>query len=189
MPKLAVLISGSGTNLQAIINAINLGQLNCVIDVVIADRPCVGLERAYQAGIKALMVDRKVQRGALSSAIAQLIAADCSLVVLAGFLSILDEGFIEKWAGRIINIHPSLLPKYGGVGMWGDQVHAAVLANNERESGCTVHLVTSEIDKGAVIAQARVPVMVNDDINSLKIRVQQVEHSTLIAAIKQLVTE
>lgn len=184
MPKIVVLVSGSGSNLQSIIDAINLGDLDCNIAGVIADRDCYGLTRAKEAGITAYLVDRKTYREELSQEIDKLIPQDSSLIVLAGFLSILDNAFIDKWQDRIINIHPSLLPKFGGHGMWGNRVHEAVLASGETESGCTVHLVTSEIDCGQIVVQQKVPVLKDDTVESLRLRVQKAEHVALINAIK-----
>lgn len=186
MPKIVVLVSGSGSNLQSIIDAIKHGELDCNIAGVIADRDCYGLTRAKEAGIPAYLVDRKTYREELSREIDKLIPQDTSLIVLAGFLSILDNAFIDKWQNRIINIHPSLLPKFGGHGMWGNRVHEAVLASGETESGCTVHLVTSEIDCGQIIVQQKVPVLNDDTVESLRLRVQQTEHLAMLAAIRKI---
>lgn len=186
MPKIVVLVSGSGSNLQSIIDAIKHGDLDCNIAGVIADRDCYGLTRAKEAGIPAYLVDRKTYREELSQEIDKLIPQDSSLIVLAGFLSILDNAFIDKWQNRIINIHPSLLPKFGGHGMWGNRVHEAVLASGETESGCTVHLVTSEIDCGQIIVQQKVPVLKDDTVESLRLRVQQTEHLAMLAAIRKI---
>lgn len=186
MPKIVVLVSGSGSNLQSIINAIKHGDLDCNIAGVIADRDCYGLTRAKESGIPAYLVDRKTYREELSQEIDKLISQDSSLIVLAGFLSILDNAFIDKWQNRIINIHPSLLPKFGGHGMWGNRVHEAVLASGETESGCTVHLVTSEIDCGQIVVQQKVPVLNDDTVESLRLRVQKTEHIALIKAISLL---
>ena len=186
MPEIVVLVSGTGSNLQAILDEIANKRLACSIFRVIADRECYGLTRATNAGVLTHLVDRKVYRENLSTEIDRLIPDSTALIVLAGFLSILDNTFINKWQNKIINIHPSLLPKYGGAGMWGNKVHAAVLANQEKESGRTVHLVTSEIDGGEIIIQAKVPVLTTDDVETLQQRVQQVEHPTLIAAIEKL---
>jgi phosphoribosylglycinamide formyltransferase 1 len=110
-------------------------------------------------------------------------AADVELVVLAGFLSVLPEGLVERWAGRIINVHPSLLPKYGGPGFYGHRVHAAVLAAGDRESGATVHVVTPEVDRGPIVAQARLPVAPDDTPESLRARLGPVERALLVETI------
>lgn len=185
MLKIAVLVSGGGTNLQAIIDAITNQQLQAQLVSVIADRECYGLTRAASAGIVTHLVDRKVAKLKLSQEISALIPHDCDLIVLAGFLSILDSQFIQQWSGKIINIHPSLLPKFGGSGMWGMNVHHAVVAAGETESGCTVHYVTEEIDGGDIILQSKVPVFGHDSAEDVQKRVLAVEHSTLVAAIKK----
>lgn len=186
MPKIAILVSGSGSNLQSIINAINHGELDCSIACVIADRDCYGLTRAKEAGIPAYLVDRKTYREELSEEIDKLIPSGTSLIVLAGFLSILNDAFINKWANKIINIHPSLLPKFGGHGMWGNRVHESVLAGGETESGCTVHMVTSEIDCGQIIIQQKVPILKDDTVESLRLRVQVAEYPAMLAAIRKI---
>lgn len=189
MPKIVVLVSGSGTNLQAIIDAIKTGVLNCKISTVIADRDCYAIERAKAANIPAYIVERKLERANLSQTISKYIDKDCDLIILAGFLSILDGNFTKSWENKIINIHPSLLPKYGGAGMWGLKVHQAVLANKDTESGCTVHFVNDEIDGGKIIHQERIPVYPADDAQTLQKRLIQVEHQALVLAIKKLLSE
>ncbi|MDD3266211.1 MAG: phosphoribosylglycinamide formyltransferase [Burkholderiales bacterium] len=187
MLKIVVLVSGGGTNLQAIIDAISNHILDAKIESVIADRECYGLERARLAGIPEYLVDRKVEKQNLCTKVDELISPDCDLIVLAGFLSILDSGFIAAWQGKIINIHPSLLPKFGGSGMWGMNVHRAVVAAGEIKSGCTVHYVVDEIDGGDIILQTEVPVLASDKPEDVQKRVLSVEHSTLVAAIKNLI--
>lgn len=188
MHKIVVLVSGGGSNLQAIIDAIETKVLNCQIVSVIADRECYALKRAAIAGITTYLISRKVEQGNLSLAISKLIAKDCDLIVLAGFLSILGPELIKVWENKIINLHPSLLPKYGGKGMWGINVHRAVIANKEPESGCSVHFVTNEIDKGKILKQQRVPVHADDTIELLQQRVQQAESQVLIQAINELIS-
>src|SRR5690606_1351703 len=127
--KIAVLVSGSGTNLQRIIGCVQSGEIrNTEISTVIADRECLALERAAKHGIKNV----RLQRGAdFAAQLNKVIPADTDLIVLAGFLSILDKHFCENFSGKIINIHPALLPKFGGKGMWGKHVHTAVLSAGE----------------------------------------------------------
>ncbi len=189
MLKLAVLVSGGGSNLQAIIEAINQQSLFATIVTVIADRPCYGIERAKAVNIPTYLADRKISRQNLSSKIAEFIPEDCDLIVLAGFLSILNQNFIQRFNGKIINIHPSLLPKHGGAGMWGLKAHQAVLDAGDTESGCSVHFVTEEIDGGKVILQTKVDVLPNDTANDLQQRVLNVEYPTLIATIKTFYNE
>lgn len=119
----------------------------------------------------------------------QLREAGIELIVLAGYLAIIPEAVCEQWAGRMINIHPSLLPKFGGKGMYGRRVHEAVLAAGERETGCTVHYVSSAVDGGEVIAQARVPVLANDTPDTLAARVQAAERELLPKVVEQLVIQ
>lgn len=186
MLKIAVLVSGGGTNLQAIIDAITNQQLQAQLVSVIADRECYGLTRAASAGVVTHLVERKVAKLKLSQEISALIPHDCDLIVLAGFLSILDSQFIQQWSGKIINIHPSLLPKFGGSGMWGMNVHKAVVAAGDTQSGCTVHYVTEEIDGGDIILQTTVDVFPSDTPEDVQKRVLAVEHGTLVNAIKKI---
>ena len=187
--RIAVFISGSGSNLQSIIDNIENGNLNCEISYVIADRECFGLERAEKHGIKSIMLDKKLFGNKLSDEISAILENDIEktdYVVLAGYLSILSENFINKWNRKIINIHPSLLPKYGGKGMYGIKVHEAVIANKEKESGCTIHLVDNGIDTGEIITNVKVPVYENDPPEILQKRVLEKEHILLIEGIKKL---
>lgn len=189
MLKIAVLVSGGGSNLQAIIDAIAAKNLKAEISVVIADRDCYGLERARVNKINAVLVDRKLHKLDLSKQLDMQIPCDCALIVLAGFLSILDSKFIQRWSGKIINIHPSLLPKFGGAGMWGMNVHRAVIDAGEKKSGCTVHYVTEEIDGGNIIEQSVIEVSPNDSSETLQKKVLELEHPTLIKAIKKFTKE
>ena len=190
--RIAVFVSGSGSNLQSIINNIENGTLNCEISYVIADRECFGLERAEKHGIKSIMLDKKLFGKNLSDEINAILENDTrktDYIVLAGYLSILSESFINKWARKIINIHPSLLPKYGGKGMYGIKVHKAVIANNEKESGCTIHFVDNGIDTGEIITNVKVPVYENDTPEILQKRVLEKEHILLIEGIKILLSK
>ena len=187
--RIAVFISGSGSNLQSIIDNIENGNLNCKISYVIADRECFGLERAEKHGIKSIMLDKKLFGKNLSDEINAILENDTErtdYIVLAGYLSILSESFINKWNRKIINIHPSLLPKYGGKGMYGIKVHEAVIANKEKESGCTIHFVDNGIDTGEIITNVKVPVYENDTPEILQNRVLEKEHILLIEGINKL---
>ena len=186
MYKLAVLVSGGGTNLQAIIDAVANKRLNCQIVAVVADRDCFGLERGRIAKIPTFLVNRKEHPLQLSQEIDKLLPEDCDLIVLAGFLSILNHDFIAKWQNKIINIHPSLLPKHGGPGMWGLRVHQSVIAARDSESGCSVHYVDGGIDSGGVIAQSHLQLLANETAESLQKRVIQLEHKLLVDVIEQL---
>ena len=187
--NIAVLVSGSGSNLQSIIDNIEQENLNCKITYVIADRPCYGLERAKNHQIKNIMLDRKLFKEKLSDEISSILENNeekTDYIVLAGYLSILSNSFIEKWTEKIINIHPSLLPKFGGKGMYGMNVHRAVIEAKEKESGATIHFVDSGIDTGKIITQVKVPVLENDSPEDLQKRVLEQEHKLLIKGIKIL---
>ena len=187
--NIAVLVSGSGSNLQSIIDNIEQGNLNCKITYVIADRPCYGLERAENHKIKNIMLDRKLFKEKLSDEISSILENNeekTDYIVLAGYLSILSNSFIEKWTEKIINIHPSLLPKFGGKGMYGMNVHRAAIEAKEKESGATIHFVDSGIDTGKIITQVKVPVLENDSPDDLQKRVLEQEHKLLIKGIKIL---
>ncbi len=183
MKSLAVLISGTGTNLQAIIAAIGAGKIPARIATVIADRGCAGSQHALHNHINFQLIDRQ-----LSDFPEQLTAAvpPVDLVVLAGFLSLVPTALVARFPKRIINLHPSLLPKFGGPGMYGRRVHEAVLAAGERESGCSVHFVDEHFDTGPVIGQARVAVAEDDTPASLAKKVQALEHQLLVDCIVQL---
>lgn len=187
MSKIAVLLSGGGSNLQTIIDAVEKGYLNCKIDIVIADREAFGLERAKKHGIKTLLLDRKIYKSDLTKEIFKNISSDTDLIVLAGYLSILDGEVTKLWPNKLINIHPALLPKFGGKGMYGMNVHKAVVEAKETESGCTVHYVNADIDTGATIKQAKVPVYTDDTAEDVQKRVLAEEHKLLVEVIKELV--
>ena len=187
--RIAVLVSGGGSNLQSIINNIEQGNLNCEISHVIADRECYGLKRAEKHGIKNVLLDRKVLKEKLSDEISNVLENDdekTDYIVLAGYLSILSPEFIKKWSRKIINIHPSLLPKFGGKGMYGMNVHRAVIEAKETESGCTIHFVDTGVDTGEIILQIKVPVLSDDTPEVLQKRVLEKEHVLLIEGIKKL---
>ena len=186
--KIAVLVSGRGSNLQSIIDNVENGNLNCEITYVIADRECYGLQRAEKYGIETLLLDRKIIDNKLANEIIDSTLERCKTdyIVLAGYLSILTEKFIKKWDKRVINIHPSLLPKFGGKGMYGIKVHEAVIKAGEKESGCTVHFVTNEIDAGEIITNVKIPVLEDDTPETLQKRVLEQEHKLLIKGIKKI---
>ena len=179
---LVVLISGGGTNLQAIIDAA-VADLPVDIRAVISNEAdAFGLERARRAGIETRVLDHRAfaDREAYDAALAELIDEyEPGLVVLAGFMRILTPSFVRHFHGRMLNIHPSLLPRYRGL-----DTHARVLAAGDREHGATVHFVTEELDGGPLIIQARVPVLANDDPETLARRVLEKEHVIYPAAIR-----
>lgn len=186
MFKLVVLVSGGGTNLQAIIDAIKSGKLLAKIDLVVADRECYGLERAKSANIPTKLIDRKIYKDKLSEELTQSISSDCDLVVMAGFLSIIKQDFVRKFENKIINLHPSLLPKFGGIGMWGMNVHKAVINAREKFSGCTVHYVTEEVDGGNIIEQAVVEILPTETYESLQKKIAVEEHKLIVSVIDRL---
>lgn len=190
--KIAILISGGGSNLQSIIDNIESGHLNCEITYVIADRPCHGLKRADNHKIKNILLDKKLFGENLSSEINLILENNeekTDYIILAGYLSILSTEFIKKWDKKIINIHPSLLPKFGGKGMYGLNVHKAVLEAKEKESGATIHFVDDGIDTGEIITQIKVPIFENDTPEDLQKRVLEKEHFLLIDGIKILLEQ
>ncbi len=186
--KIVVLASGSGTNLQAIIDAIKAGKLNYVeIAAVISNKKdAFALERARSAGINAIFVNPKDFVSSIEydkNLIKTISNYNVDLIVLAGYMKVLSEEFINAFTNKIINIHPALLPDFGGKGMYGKYVHEAVLKSAVKESGCTVHFVTAEVDAGPIIAQRKIPVIPGDTVESLSKRILIEEHKLLIEAI------
>jgi phosphoribosylglycinamide formyltransferase-1 len=190
-----VLVSGNGTNLQALIDAEKADGLGPArITAVVSDRPgAFALERARRAGIPGYVEAPlgglpKPERGReLSDRILKRAReGPADLIVLAGFLSILSGDLLDVYAGRIINLHPSLLPRFGGEGMYGERVHRAVLEAGEPESGCTVHLVDQGADTGPILLQRRVPVLAGDDPASLAERIHREEYIALVEAVVML---
>jgi len=181
--KVGVLCSGRGTDLQSIIDAIGRGEVNAEIAVVLADKPeAFALERAKKAGIKAVCVNRKQYDGREpfeKALIAELEEAGVTLVVLAGFMRILTPVFVHHFAGRIMNIHPALLPSFPGA-----HAHRDVLAYGVKVSGCTVHFVDEGTDSGPIILQAAVPVLAGDTEETLGARVLEQEHIIYPQAIQ-----
>lgn len=184
MKNIVVLVSGSGSNLQRIIDTINSGEIkNAQIKMVVADRDCYGLKRAEHHQIPYHLIKRGKS---FSEQLEALVPPNTDLIILAGFLSILSQEFCDKYQGKIINIHPALLPKYGGKGMWGHHVHEAVIANKEKESGATVHFVTSGIDEGEIILQEKVEVEAEDTPETLAQKIHAVEYEIYPKAINMV---
>ena len=173
--RLAVLISGAGTNLQAIVDAIAAGDLPARVTLVLSNRAqAPGVARAREAGLPTAVINHRdyPDREAFDQAMIERIdAAGADTVVLAGFMRILSPLFVGHYQGRLINIHPSLLPKYPGL-----DTHARALAAGDARHGCSLHFVTDELDGGPLIAQAEVAVEQNDTVEALSKRVQQQEH-------------
>jgi phosphoribosylglycinamide formyltransferase-1 len=179
--RIAVLVSGGGTNLQTLIDAVDKGDINGEIAAVISDiENAYAMYRARKHGIKAIYIERKQLAERL---IIELQKLDIELVVLAGFLSILDRELVKAYEGRIINIHPSLIPSFCGKGFYGEKVHKAALEYGVKVSGATVHFVDEGTDSGPIIFQEAVPVYFEDTSETLAARVLQVEHRLLPAAV------
>jgi formyltetrahydrofolate-dependent phosphoribosylglycinamide formyltransferase len=177
--RLAVAISGRGTNLAALLAALPAGSA-AEVALALSDRAAPGLELARQRGIPTLELADPAEGRAW---LAALSAHRIDLVVLAGYLKLVPDTVIDRYRGSIINIHPALLPAFGGPGMYGRRVHEAVLASGSTVSGATVHLVDEVYDHGAVLAQARVPVLTGDTPDTLAARVLDAEHRLLPAVV------
>ena len=190
--NIGFLASHNGTNMQAIITACKSGVLNAKPAVVISNNSHSGaLLKARQAGIPCYHLSAKTHPvpEELDSAILNaLVINKVDLVVLAGYDRKLGVQTLTYYSGKVINIHPALLPKYGGTGMYGILVHQAVLAAREKETGVTVHLADKDYDHGAKIAQSRVPVLSGDTAEILSNRVLEREHSFLVETIGKIIT-
>ena len=178
-----VLVSGSGSNLQALIDTRNEADPAVEIRAVISNKPdAFGLERAARAGIPGIVVNHRDYPDRESfdaELIRQIDALQPELVILAGFMRILTKGFVEHYAGRLVNIHPSLLPRYPGL-----NTHARAIENGDSEAGATVHFVTPEVDGGPIIIQVRVVIEEKDTADSLAARVLQQEHVIYPRAVR-----
>ena len=186
--QIAVLASGNGSNLQAIINAIKNNTLkNTELVIVISNKPnAYALQRAEVEGINNIFINPTGFKTATDfdkKIIAVLRDYNVDLIILAGYTRILSSELINTFNNKIINIHPSLLPMFGGVGMYGKKVHEAVLNSKVKETGCTVHFVTQEVDAGPIIVQKKIPVFANDTVETLSQRVLAEEHNLLIEGI------
>ena len=184
--RVGVLISGRGSNLQALLDA---GQDDYEIQLVISNNAdAQGLERARKAGVEALVIDHrpfKNNREAFEREMdAVLGARNVEIVALAGFMRVLTSFFVRAWEGRLVNIHPSLLPKYRGV-----DTHARALEAGDTEAGCSVHLVTEGVDEGPVLGQARVPILPGDTPDTLAARVLEAEHKLYPECLAKLARE
>jgi len=183
--RVAVLISGSGSNLQALMDAAKAPDFPIEIVLVISNRPdAYGLTRAKNAGVKALVIEHTHYPGreAFDQAMhAELSKHKVDIICLAGFMRLLSASFVKQWRGKMLNIHPSLLPDFKGAHAVRDALDAGV-----KETGCSVHLVTGELDSGPVILQARVPVLPNDTEETLRERIHAEEHKIYPLALKKL---
>lgn len=187
-PKLGVLGSGKGSNLQAIFEKIEAGQLDAEVAVVISDVEGAGiLDLAREQGVAAIWIDPgsekggRLSDGAIKEITDRLRAAGVDLVVLAGFMKIVRGDLLELYDGRMLNIHPSLLPKYKGLAAWKQALQAG-----EKEAGCTVHRVSAGVDSGEILGQARVPILEGDGEDELHARIQQQEHELYSRVIAEV---
>lgn len=191
--RVAVLASGSGTDLQSILDRCADGSLNARVVVVISNnRNALALERAQKAGVEAVHWSETKTGSGLAFAdglLGILERAKTDLVVLAGYMKLVPPKVVDAYHGRMFNIHPALLPKFGGKGFYGMRVHEAVLASGDAESGATVHFVDTEYDQGPVFLQRTVPVMPDDTPESLRERVLALEHELLPDAIAKFAAE
>lgn len=185
MLDLGVLVSGSGTNLQAILDAVEKGELDAQVRIVVSNKPGVqAIERAERAGVSTLVIPHQdfPSREAFDRAmVSALEGAGVQLVVLAGFMRVLTPLFLRAFPGRVVNIHPSLLPSFPGV-----RAQAQALAHGVKVTGCTVHFVDEGVDTGPIIAQRAVPVLEGDTTESLTSRILEEEHSLLVDALRRL---
>lgn len=187
MLKIGVLISGGGTNLQAIIDNTLNGRIDGEVALIISNKEdAYGLVRGEKAGIKSIFIDPKAYGTSEAydeKLIEEFEKMDVDLIVLAGYLKILSVKFVGTFLYRIINVHPSLIPSFCGKGYYGDYVHQCVLDSGVRYTGATVHFVEDEADAGPIILQEVVKIDQDDTINSLKAKVLEVEHEILVEAL------
>ena len=199
--KVAVLVSGGGTNLQTLIDYEAEHKVECPYEIVVVisdHKDAFALERAQKAGIPTAVtspfsvmgkaVAQNATRDEKRLAVSNAMLEHCQkygaqIIVEAGCLTVLSGDILKNYANKIINLHPALLPKFGGVGMWGHHVHEAVLAAGETESGCTVHLVNEVCDGGEILLQKKVPVLPDDTPESLYARIAPKEHEALLEGL------
>ena len=199
--KVAVLVSGGGTNLQTLIDYEAEHKVECPYEIVVVisdHKDAFALERAQKAGIPTAVtspfsvmgkdVAQNATRDEKRLAVSNAMLEHCQkfgaqIIVEAGCLTVLSGDILKNYANRIINLHPALLPKFGGVGMWGHHVHEAVLAAGETESGCTVHLVNEVCDGGEILLQKKVPVLPDDTPETLYARIAPKEHEALLEGL------
>jgi len=191
LPRIAVFLSGGGSNLQSLIDATKSGILKAqVVYVVSSKRKAYGLERAAKEGIDSAVFKPKKYpspEAAGEDLLNKLKKRGVDYIALAGYLSLLPPVVVQTYRNKIVNIHPALLPKYGGKGMYGHHVHEAVLAAGDKESGVSVHLVDEIYDHGRVLEQMRVPVLPDDSPDTLAARVLKQEHKLYPRVLQKLI--
>lgn len=189
MKKIAVFASGGGTDFQSVIDA-NEREQFCKIEYLVASKPDIGaIDRANRHGINALVYDKAKYQGKdafYADVVKTLKSAGVEYIVLAGWLLVVPASFIKEFENAIINIHPSLIPSFCGMGYYGLRVHKAAIEYGVKLSGATVHFVEADVDGGAIIMQRSVPVMADDTPESLQTRILQEEHSMLPECVKLL---
>ncbi len=190
MKKLVIFASGSGSNFQAIINSIENNDIPAEIaGLIVNKRNIQAVNRAEKHGIPVAVLSTDDEPMFEEQLLRQLDEWEPDLIVLTGFLKKIPERIVRKYPNKIINIHPALLPKFGGKGFYGLRVHRAVLEAGEKESGCTVHYVNEEYDKGDIIAQEKVPVYPADTPEQLAKRILKKEHKLLPSVIKKIIKQ
>lgn len=190
MHKIVFFASGSGTNFQSVIDAIDSGQIDAEITGLITNKSQIGaIRRAEKHSIPVRVINQESASEYTEELLEALSDFSPDLIVLAGYLKKIPEEVIDRYSGKIINIHPSLLPKYGGKGFFGMNVHRAVIEGGERYSGCTVHYVDDIYDNGSIITQQTVSVEPDDTPESLARKILKEEHDLLPKTIKKLLTQ
>lgn len=188
MKNIVVFASGSGTNFQAIIDSVRADKINATISGLIASKPGIGaINRARSAKIPYFILPSAVPEQFENPLSDKLSEWNPDLIVLAGFLKKIPDSIIDQYRYRIINIHPSLLPKFGGKGFYGLNVHKAVIEAGEKESGCTVHFVNEHYDQGDIIRQKRVTISEEDTPESLAKKILKKEHELLTDVVAELI--
>jgi phosphoribosylglycinamide formyltransferase 1 len=192
--RISVLVSGGGSNLQALIDAQKEGLLGNgkIVQIISGRADAYALTRAAANGIPSIVIDKTrfpKDHDRNAAILSALQSASTDIVVLAGYMSVLAPNVVSSYRNRIVNVHPALIPKYCGKGMYGQHVHKAVLAAEEKESGATVHLVDEGVDTGRILIQEKVSVLPGDTVETLAARVLKTEHKILPAAVGQLVAE
>jgi phosphoribosylglycinamide formyltransferase 1 len=189
-PTIVVLASGSGSNFQSILRAIDRGEVDAKVVRLIASRPGIGaIEKAHAANIPSVVIQKssfKITEDFEAALIAEIQTLNPDLIVLAGYLVQIPVSLICMFPGRIINIHPSLLPDFGGKGFYGLKVHEAVIKSGKKITGCTVHVVTDNYDEGPILAQRTVSVDADDTPESLAKKVLELEHTLLPETIQTI---
>lgn len=189
MLKIGVLISGSGTNLQTLIDNTLNSNINGKIELIISNRNSYGLKRGKKANIESPYIDPKNfknEEDYNQELINQFKNKEIDLIVLAGYLKILSKDFINKFRNRIINIHPSLIPKYSGAGYYGNIVHRKVLKSGDKYTGATLHFVDEGIDTGPIILQEKIKIDEDDTVESLQKKVLNIEHKIIVQGVKDI---